>query len=58
MKKGGWVIGGENVTSLTNKDGEEVASRKSWEQKRHASLHRSGTFGYEQDPNSKSCAIM
>jgi lamin B len=60
MKKGGWVIGGENTTVLTNKDGEEEASRRSWEQKRLRSTLSSGMFStsYQQDPNSKSCAIM
>ena len=62
MKKGGWNISGENVTKLQNKDGEEEANRRSWEQKRQASLYRSGTFGSSAssyDPqDSKSCAIM
>ena len=61
MKKGGWNISGENTTTLTNKDGEEEANRRSWEQKRQASLYRSGTFGSSgtYDPqDNKSCAIM
>lgn len=60
MKKGGWIIGSENVTTVVNKDGEEEANRRSWEQKRQGSLYRSGTFGssgYQADSN-KSCAIM
>jgi len=61
MKKGGWNIGSENVTVLTNKDGEEEANRKSKEEKRQGSLFRSGHGQYVYDPanpNSKSCAIM
>jgi len=63
MKKGGWVISGENVTKLMNKEGEEEATRTSWEQKRQGSLYRSGVFSPgstdPDDPNnSKSCAIM
>lgn len=60
MKKGGWVIGGENTTTLTNKDNEAESTRKSWETKRHAGLHRSGIFGSSSttDDQSKSCAIM
>jgi len=63
MKKGGWVISGENVTKLINKEGEEEATRTSWEQKRQGSLYRSGVFAPgtvdPDDPNnSKSCAIM
>jgi len=63
MKKGGWVISGENVTKLINKEGEEEATRTSWEQKRQGSLYRSGVFSPgtvdPDDPNnSKSCAIM
>ena len=55
MKKGGWAIGGENITSLVNKDGEEEANRKTFEKKRQSSLFRSG-YGDPQD--AKSCAIM
>ena len=33
MKKGGWEIGEENVTTLTNKDGEEEALRNSRRQR-------------------------
>jgi len=63
MKKGGWVISGENVTKLMNKDGEEEATRTSWEQKRQGSLYRSGVFSpgsvdLDDPNNSKSCAIM
>ena len=61
MKKGGWIISGENVTKLVNKDGEEEATRTSWEQKRQGSLYRSGAFptgtADSSDPH-KSCAIM
>ena len=63
MKKGGWVISGKNVTKLMNIEGEEEATRTSWEQKRQGSLYRSGVFSPgsadPDDPNnSKSCAIM
>jgi hypothetical protein len=58
MKKGGWIIGSENQTVLVNKDGEEEASRKSWEQKRQASLFRSGVFAPGHEDAQKSCAIM
>lgn len=61
MKKGGWNIGGENVISLVNKEGEEEANRRSYEQIKKGSLYRSGVYGssYEQETShSKSCAIM
>ena len=63
MKKGGWVISGENVTKLLNKEGEDESTRTSFEQKRTGSLYRSGVFSPgtvdPDDPNnSKSCAIM
>ena len=61
MKKGGWNIGTENITTLTNKEGEEEANRKSKEEKRQGSIYRSGHGQYVYDPanpNSKSCAIM
>ena len=63
MKKGGWVISGENVTKLLNKEGEDESVRTSFEQKRTGSLYRSGVFSPgtvdPDDPNnSKSCAIM
>jgi hypothetical protein len=61
MKKGGWIISGENATKLVNKDGEEEATRTSWEQKRQGSLYRSGAFPAgttDSDDPHKSCAIM
>lgn len=61
MKKGGWFIGSENVTMMTNKEGDEEAVRKSWEERRKVGTYRSGTvsqlFGHS-DQDSKSCAIM
>jgi hypothetical protein len=57
MKKGGWNIGSENVTTLANKEGIEEAKRESHEETRDTSLHRLGTYGRRSD-DSKSCAIM
>jgi len=57
MKKGGWNIGSENVTTLLNKEGIEEAKRESHEETRDTSLHRVGTYGRRPD-DSKSCAIM
>jgi lamin B len=50
MKKGGWVIGAQNKTVLTNEDGVEEAVRLSKAKKRQVGSIRS------QD--EKSCAIM
>ena len=54
MKKGGWVIGSENQTILTNKDGTQEACRESREEKRQVGRYRRGIRGQED----KSCAIM
>ena len=59
-KEGGWVIGAQNLTTLNNKEGEQEAERKSWEEKRQSSLHQSGHYRsrYLANEESKSCAIM
>ncbi len=57
MKKGGWVIGSENYTTLVNKDGVEEAGRKSWEQKRATSYFRSGS-GSTYGAKDGSCSVM
>jgi len=62
MKKGGWEIGEENVTTLTNKDGEEEALRNSRRQRSLSGSTRYGlsrvySGGADADDASK-CAIM
>jgi len=57
FKKGGWIIGIENETKLINKDGEDVAVRKSHEEKREVSAKRSYR-ARSSDDNNKSCAMM
>ena len=61
MKKGGWEIGEENVTTLTNKEGEEEALRNS---RRQRSLSGSTRYGLSrvysggEDADGNKCAIM
>ena len=57
FKKGGWTIGIENETKLINKDGEDVAVRKSHEERREVSAKRSYRARGADDSN-KSCAMM
>merc|ERR1719322_173929 len=57
MKKGGWVIGSQNKTVLTNKEGVEEAVRLSREERRQVGTYRRGT-GSVRSQDEKSCAIM
>ena len=57
MKKGGWVIGAQNKTVLTNKDGAEEAVRLSREERRQVGTYRRG-IGSIRSQEEKSCAIM
>merc|ERR1719414_217989 len=57
MKKGGWVIGSQNKTVLTNKEGVEEAVRLSREERRQVGTYRRGT-GSVRSHDEKSCAIM
>lgn len=58
MKRGGWEIGDENVTTLKDKSGEDAAVRTS---QRQRSITGSTLFGsgrvYSAE-EGKSCAIM
>jgi len=57
MKKGGWVIGSQNKTVLTNKEGVEEAVRLSREERRQVGTYRRG-IGSVRSQDEKSCAIM
>ena len=57
MKKGGWVIGSQNKTVLTNKEGVEEAVRLSREERRQVGTYRRGS-GSVRSHDEKSCAIM
>jgi len=58
MKKGGWVIGAQNRTVLTNKEGEEEACRVSKEERRSSSIYRSGYVTSQPGQADKSCIVM
>merc|ERR1719167_771538 len=57
MKKGGWVIGAQNKTVLTNKEGTEEAVRLSREERRQVGKYHRG-IGSVRSQEDKSCAIM
>merc|ERR1719322_540051 len=57
MKKGGWVIGAQNKTVLTNKEGTEEAVRLSREERRQVGKYHRGV-GSVRSQEDKSCAIM
>ena len=61
MKKGGWEIGEENVTTLTNKEGEEEALRNSRRQRTLSGSTRYGlsrVYSDGEDADANKCAVM